>query len=249
MELMTYDLLLGPSSAEKTAKEAAQWAMIKQASDKMSDKKAVGWRKKIQSKPKELPPLKLSTEDSVTAGDSIDRRRHHGWLKTIQGSRPGTPVSGPPATPTRDEANDVQGERAADMTPRRDSRPKSKRITSLFGFKETSKGFDFAEPWGDERPAFEPYMDPKVAIQSIRSHMVNFSMVPIPLEHSNNLFRIFEDYYMLRDENERLESLLQEQHKSLSRSEDQWAKEERRYAEEVRRLELMIAQGATGMEG
>jgi hypothetical protein len=249
MERMTYDFLLGPSAAERAAKQAAQRVVRKQASDTMSDSKAVGWRKKIQSKPKELHSRKLITEELVGAEDSNDQRRHHGWRKTIQGSRPATPVSGPPPTLAIDEENDGQGERATSSTPRRDSRPKPKRYTSLFGFKDTSKSFDFAEPWGDERPPFEPYVDPKVAIQSIRSHMVSLSMKQVPLEHNNNLFRIFEDYHKLRDEYERLETLLQETRENLNSSENQWAKEERRYIEEIRRLELLIAQGATGMAG
>jgi hypothetical protein len=223
--------------------------MGKSSSDTMPDNKAVGWRKKIQSKPKELQPLKLGIEETTAVDDSSDRRRHHGWRKTIQGSRPPIPVSGPPATPTTDEANDTQGKRASFSTPHRDSRPKPKRYTSLFSFKDTTKGIDFAEPWGDERPSFEPLVDPKVAIQSVRSHMHNFPIKAIPVEHNNNLFRIFEAYHKLTDENERLEETLQEKNDHLICSADEWATEERKYAEEVRRLELLIAQGVTGMSG
>jgi hypothetical protein len=223
--------------------------MGKQSGDTMLENKAAGWRKKMQSKPKELQLLKLGTDETTTADDSSDRRRHHGWRKTIQGSRPPTPVSGAPATPTTDEVSDPQGERASSLTPRRDSRPKPKRYTSLFSFKDTTKDINFAEPWGDEKPSFEPPVDPKVAIQSVRSHMHNFPMKPVPVEHNNNLFRIFEAYHRLKDEKERLEERLQGKQEYLERSEDKWAKEERIYAEEVRRLELLIAQGATGMSG
>jgi hypothetical protein len=223
--------------------------MGKQSGDTMLENKATGWRKKMQSKPKELQPLKLGTDETTTPDDSSDRRRHHGWRKTIQGSRPPTPVSGAPATPTTDEVSDPQGERASSLTPRRDSRPKPKQYTSLFSFKDTTKGINFAEPWGDEKPSFEPPVDPKVAIQSVRSHMHNFPMKPVPVEHNNNLFRIFEAYHRLKDEKERLEERLQGKQEYLERSEDKWAKEERIYAEEVRRLELLIAQGATGMSG
>jgi hypothetical protein len=248
MDRMTYDFLLSPRGAEKAAKLAAQRAMGKQSGDAMSDNKAVGWRKKIHSKPKELQPLKLGPEETGTADDSTDRRRH-GWRKTIQGSRPATPVSGPPATPTTDEVSDAQGERASCSTPRRDSRPKPKRYTSLFSFKDTTKDFDFSEPWGDERPPFEPLVDPKFAIQCVRTHMHNYPMKPVPVEHNSNLFRIFEAYHKLRDERKRLEDMLHEVQEHFSCSKDQWTKEERRYAEEIRRLELLIAQGTTGMAG
>jgi hypothetical protein len=246
---MTFDLLLGPSGAERPAKQAAQRAMGKQSSDTMPENKAAGWRKKIHSKPKEIQPLQLGTDPTTTVDDSGDRRRHHGWRKTIQGSRPPTPVSEAPMTPMAGEVSDPQGERTSCSTPRRDYRPKPKRYTSLFSFKDTTKGIDFAEPWGDEEPSFAPPVDPKNAIQSIRSHMHNFPMKPVSVEHNNNLFHVFEAYHRLRDEKERLEDTLQEKQEYLERSEDEWAKEERRYAEEVRRLELLIAQGATGMSG
>jgi hypothetical protein len=137
MDRMTYDFLLSPRGAEKAAKLAAQRAMGKQSGDAMSDNKAVGWRKKIHSKPKELQPLKLGPEETGTADDSTDRRRH-GWRKTIQGSRPATPVSGPPATPTTLKASVHHARRRVETpglnpsgTPRC-SASKTPRRTSTF---------------------------------------------------------------------------------------------------------------------
>jgi hypothetical protein len=244
MELMTHKLLLAPSTTDKTANQAVQRTSEQQARNAMSENKATGWRKKIHTKP---PPLKLGVDGAAGADDSNDRRRHHAWRKTIQVSRPGTPISGPPAT---DEAEDTQGERAPSSTPRRDTKPKLNRYTSLFsGFKDAPKGPNFNEPWSDEQPIYEPYVDPQLAIQSIRSHMINFSMKPIPLEHNNHLFCIFEAYHKLRDEKERLDVALQETQQNLQRAEHQWTNEHTLYAEEIRRLELLIAQGTTGVAG
>ncbi|KAH4221060.1 hypothetical protein HBI17_125340 [Parastagonospora nodorum] len=214
----------------------------------MPDNKGVGWRKK--SKPKELQPLKLGLDHLVGADDASDRRRHHGWRKTIQGSRPATPATAPPVTPTVEETEDALSERTEPTTPRRDSKPKLVRYTSLFSsFASTPKGPEFSEPWGEEPLLFEPYADPKLAIASIRAHMASFSMKPIPPEHNNNLFRIFEDYHKRRDEIDRLQIALKELSERQLQYETGWADYERQYAEEIRRLELLIAQGVTGVAG
>ncbi|KAH7394172.1 hypothetical protein DE146DRAFT_616588 [Phaeosphaeria sp. MPI-PUGE-AT-0046c] len=211
----------------------------------MPDNKTASWRKKISSKPKELQLPTPSLED----GTSTESGRHRGWRKTIHVSRPNTPTAGPPATPTLDET-ETQSERLSCSTPRRDSKPKLTRYTSLFGgFKDASKGPDFDTPWNDNPPTYEPYMDPKLAIQSIRSHMVHFSMKPIPLEHSNNLFRIFEHYRRLCEENGRLDTELQRTRQHLKHAELSWAQEEQSYADEIRRLELLISKGVSGVAG
>jgi hypothetical protein len=249
MEMMTYDFLLNPDDPQKAAKQAALRVAKKRANDSMPDNKAVGWRKKIHNKPKELQPHKLGVENAAIADDSSDRRRH-GWRKTIQVSRPATPASNPPASPTVDEAEDAHIERSEPSTPRRDSKPKLIRYTSLFtSFTTTTKESGSSAPWGEEPPVFEPYVDPKVAITSIRAHMANQRMKPITLEHNSNLFRIFEDYHKRRDEIDLLSTELEDIRKKLEDSEGQWTKDERQYAEEIRRLELLIAQGATGMAG
>jgi hypothetical protein len=72
MDRMTYDFLLSPRGAEKAAKLAAQRAMGKQSGDAMSDNKAVGWRKKIHSKPNTRKPACHSCER--TASDTHDGR-------------------------------------------------------------------------------------------------------------------------------------------------------------------------------
>jgi hypothetical protein len=243
----TYGFLLAPHPPQKESTHAALLATKKRTSDSMPDNKAVGWRKKIHNKPKDLQPHKLG--DAVIADDASDRRRH-GWRKTISGSRPATPASNPPATPTVDEVESAHVERSEPPTPRRDSKPKLIRYTSLFtSFTTTPKEVGFSAPWGEESPVFEHHVDPKIAIVSIRAHMTNQSMKPIPLEHNSNLFRIFEDYHKQRDQVDLLNTELEEIRKRLAESEGQRVKDERQYGDEVRRLELLIAQGATGVAG
>jgi hypothetical protein len=204
--------------------------------------KGVGWaRKKISNKPNALQPLRLSTDDTLAAG------RHYFSRKTIHGSRPATP-----ATPTIDETEDGRVLNSAEpTTPRRNSKPKLARYTSLFSsFKDIPEPSpNFAEPWNDIVPEFEGYVDPILTIQAIRSHLAKFSRVPLDSGHSHGLLNIFEHYYQLRTETERLETELQETRQELESTRDRWTHEERRYAEEIRRLELLIARGTTGMAG
>jgi hypothetical protein len=209
----------------------------------MPDNKTASWRKKITSKPKDLQLSKTILDDAT----STESGRHRGWRKTIHASRPSTPTAGPPVTPTLDE-RERQSERLSCSTPCRDTKPKLTRYTSLFsGFKDASKGPDFDTPWDDILPTYEPYVDPKLSIQSIRSHMVHFSMTPIPLEHSNNLFCIFEHYHKLCEENDRLNTDLQRTRQEYEHAESLWVQEEQRYADEIRRLELLISNGASGV--
>lgn len=248
----------------------------------MPENKGVGWRKKIHSKPKEtlsprkelkeLPPHKqqttaLKTEaasaqtskgDMPAPGHTNDRRGHHSWRKTIQGSRPGTPVNAAPKTLVAEDVADVRSERSETPAPHRNSKPKLARYTSMFNSlkdvpkdapRGAPKGPDFPEPWSQDAPVHEPYMDPLLAIQAVASHMTSYSAKPIPLEHCNGLFRIFEDYRRLRESNEHLQVSLLEIEGDWGRAEGQWQQEERRFNAEIRRLELLIADGVTGVAG
>ena len=232
------------SSSTVAAKRATERAATKQANDNMpQENKAVGWRKKIQNKPKELQPVKMGA----------DPGRHLFSRKGIHGSRPVTPLTpATPATPVIEENEEGQNERVHSTTPHRNSKPKLARYTSLFtNFKDIQepKNPQFAEPWSDIEPPKVGYVDPVVTIQAIRSHMVNFSTTPLSPSHNNGLFCIFEHYYKLRTENESLETELQELRQDLESTRDRWTTEERRYAEEIRRLELLIAQGTAGVAG
>jgi hypothetical protein len=46
-----------------------------------------------------------------------------------------------------------------------------------------------------------------------------------------------------------MEAALQQTRDDLAASQERWMGEERRYAEEIRRLELLIAKGTTGVAG
>lgn len=138
------------STSSIAAKRAVQRSGKGQANANMPpENKGVGWRKKIQNKPKDLHPLKVSADVAVAPG------RHLFSRKGIQSSRP--------ATPAIEETAEGQSEPAQPTTPRRSSKPMLVRYTSLFtSFKDTPepKSPEFAEPWSDISP------NPSVAVPS-----------------------------------------------------------------------------------
>jgi hypothetical protein len=134
--------------------------------------------------------------------------------------------------------------------PYRDSKPKLARYTSLFSsFKETTKPPEFSEPWNEEAPqAFQSYVDPLHVAQSVRSHIVN-SHLPIPSEHHSGLLRLFESYRTVLEQKECLEMLLEETLRDWAQAQVGWTHFEDRYSAEIRRLELLIARGTSGLAG
>jgi hypothetical protein len=171
-----------------------------------------GWRKKIGSKPKELPRIKIASDETAAAPpteslavvDLTDRRRH-GWRKTIAVGHPSTPITPAPPTAAQEDTEDTRSERSEASTLRRDSKPKLIRYTSLFAThkeKPSSPVFSFFEPWdADGPPAQEDpwsYIGTISVMESIHSYMCNDHMVLAPVEFNNGLLRIFDDYRKLR---------------------------------------------------
>ena len=72
---------------------------------------------------------------------------------------------------------------------------------------------------------------------------------PISVEHNSGLFRIFEDYRKIREQKERLELLVEDTLQDWGKADKHWSHAEGRYIAEIRRLELLIARGMSGMTG
>ncbi|KAI4627417.1 uncharacterized protein J4E87_003980 [Alternaria ethzedia] len=228
--------------------------LAKDDDENMPDNKS--WRLGHSKQPKKPPrtstPLKIDVDTPVGTDDSSDRRLQLTWRKTRQSSRPQTPVGGAHTTPVAEDADDAPSERSDTPALRRDSKPKLARYTSLFAnFKETAKEpeFAFSAPWGEDAPApFQTYIDPLDVVTSVRSHMITASW-PIPMEHNSGLFRVFEDYRKVREQKECLSTMLEETLKDWRKAEEHWTRSRDRYGAEIRRLELLIARGASGMTG
>jgi hypothetical protein len=228
--------------------------LAKDDDESMPDNKSwrLGHSKQPKKPPKALTPLKIDSDSPAGPDDTSERRLQLSWRKPRHSSRPQTPVSGAHTTPANEDADDGRSERSDTPALRRDSKPKLARYTSLFAnFKDSSKEpeFGFSAPWGEDAPPpFEIYIDPLDVVTSVRSHMANTSW-PIPLEHNSGLFRVFEDYRKVREQKERVSTMLEDTLKEWKKAEEHWDRSRDRYGAEIRRLELLIARGTSGLPG
>jgi len=218
-----------------------------------------GWRKKKGGKSNDPPLLKTTFEDAAAAlptevsTEPSDRRRHV-WRRTIVTSRSMNPLNPAPITLTSHEVEDTKSERSEVSTPRQDTKPTLTRYTSLFTtHKEESTSSAFSEPWSIDPPPDQgnpwAFVDPIVIMESIHAHMCKNYTVPIPLQYTGGLFQIFDDYRKLRLHKELLEAREQEALQNTGNVTARWLKLEELYQSEIRRLELLIARGTSGMTG
>lgn len=216
----------------------------------MSEGKGVGWRTwRNVSKPKESPRPKTPLDPNPAQDYFGDLTHHHGWLRTRHASRPQTPVASSELGVDLDRSQN----KGSDCTiQQRNPRPAITRYTSLFSnFKETeAEKFEFSEPWTEIAPLFEPtYADNRSVEASIRSHLTTCPGTPLPPQHGPALLRIFHAFRTATNENERLTTLLQDTIQNWQEDQEQWTRDKIGYDAEIRRLELLIAQGTTGMSG
>lgn len=217
----------------------------------MPDSRNTGWRKKIHGKTKEPLQIVVPVIATPPATDSIDKKKHHGWRRTLPGSRPSTPVGALASTPTSEDGEEQHHERGEHQILHRQSRPRLSRYTSLFGtFNNSTKEPQFVRPWTDNAaPSLQAWVDPLDAVQRTLSHMTRYSTTPIPMDHNIGLFRAFEDYRNVRNRNEDLELALHDTNQAWEQDQQQWTEEEQQYKAEIRRLELIIAQSSKGISG
>ncbi|KAF1956770.1 hypothetical protein CC80DRAFT_504578 [Byssothecium circinans] len=197
------------------------------------------WRMRAKHRPKDLK----TTNDDISPAEDTGRRPPS-WRKTVL-DRPETP-----AVIVTDEGG--QGEALVEAnTPRRSSRPKLVHYLSGLHSKEHLKHIDPTEEWWNEiEPAPQnPLVDPQVALQSTYAHMRRLPSRPIPVSHFSGLFQLFEDYRKTRDQNETLTGKVEETSQQLEKATQNFHEAEVRYQLEIRRLELFIAHGTSGMAG
>jgi hypothetical protein len=194
-----------------------------------------GWRMRAKHRPKDV---KFGNDD-VPATEQLGRPSSS-WQK----SRPNTPT----ISVTDDSRNDAASEAS---TPRRQARPKLSRYLSGLHTKDHLKHVNLTEEWWNDVDLFqkEPPLSPSAALQSAYSHMLQLPSKPIPVSYFNGLFSLFEDYRKIRAEKEKLGGELHEASKLHEKSVYEWAEAESQYQIEIRRLELLIAHGTSGMAG
>lgn len=223
-----------------------------------------GWRKRLQDKRPKTPvqskPVSANTPVAdETTNDPVERDHlqgpdKKGWRKTYHGSRPQTPIGAPTTASAGGETEETRSEVGSETTaPRRRSAPKpklSRYLSDYLSLTASSKSPELSEPWSEERPLIiEPPLDPFVVVQAVRFHICNSSQTPIPVPHNSGILRVFEDYRKVREQKERLDGLLHETLEGYRTAEESWAREKGSYQDEIRRLELIIARGTSGMAG
>ncbi|PVH96663.1 hypothetical protein DM02DRAFT_631800 [Periconia macrospinosa] len=193
-----------------------------------------GWRMRNRNRTKES---KINTNAAFPAEESS--HRSSGWLK----SRPSTPT-----TATDDTRSEGSSEA---LTPRRATRPKiSRYLSGLPHFKENIDSTFTQDWWNEIQPLpAEPPLSPEEMIRSVSKHMHGLPAQPIPISMFNGLFRVFEDHRKIKEERTRLDQELRETLDAHDSAADRWCKAEAQYQEEIRRLDLLIARGTSGMTG
>jgi hypothetical protein len=197
---------------------------------------------------------KLNPEDRALPEADLESLRppseRPSWRNTFHG-RPGTPSRAPTPTISQVDTDDVRREITLDVpSARKATKPKLARYISGYrSIKDASKEPEFGEPWIEMPPSYTEYIDPMLSLQSVFSHMTTSPSCPIPLHYNSGIFRVFEDYRKVREERERLDNLLHETFEGYRTAERFYYKAEAEYQEEIRRLELLIARGTSGMEG
>ncbi|OAF99555.1 uncharacterized protein CC84DRAFT_365135 [Paraphaeosphaeria sporulosa] len=197
---------------------------------------------------------KLNQEDRALPDTDTDSLRppseRSNWRNTFH-SRPGTPSRAPTPTIFHVDTDDVRRDITLDVpNPRKATKPKLARyLSGYLAVKDVSKEPEFSVPWLEIPPASREYVDPMASLQSVFSHMTTNPSCPIPLHYNNGIFRVFEDYRKVRDEKERLDDLLHETFEGYRAVERFFEKAEAEYQAEIRRLELLIARGTSGMDG
>ncbi|KAF2278487.1 uncharacterized protein EI97DRAFT_456875 [Westerdykella ornata] len=226
-----------------------------------------GWRKKLHDRRPKTPLEVKGTGDGVTENEKptdqpattpAAKADKPFWRKTLHDSRPQSALGLHVAASRGDDTNGSRRDSGSSISAlpapraRNETRPKFARYLSeyLSLTAGPKPEFPFPEPWDEDAPFEpEPPVDPLFALQHIRSHIGNRGWIPLPVQHNSGILRIFEDYQKVREEKERLNDLLKNTLDDFQIAEESWGEEKSRYQDEIRRLELLIAQGAPGMVG
>ena len=189
----------------------------------------------------------LADEDAQSLLSLSERTSWSGSYHSV----PGTPSRTPTPTLLQQDADNGGHDINMDKySPRKPPKPKlAKYISGYRTVKEASKEYDFAAPWGETPSQQEDIVDPLVFLQSVFAHMNIVPAQPIPITYNSGIFRIFADYRIVREEKDRLTELCNETFTAYRDLETYYENEKVKYDEEIRRLELLIAHGTSGMAG
>ncbi|KAJ9659785.1 hypothetical protein H2201_007221 [Coniosporium apollinis] len=184
----------------------------------------------------------------------------HQWRKKVPArSRASTPQS----YDDLDHQNEA-GSVGESHTPKRRSRPKlSSYISYLSGvnvsrpesiYKAETSSLD---PFAHVKPREEiRAVNIDSMIGSLHAMLMESPLQSLSAQHNSRLFHLFEAYRNLAEEKENLQAKLTEEREhqleilsNYRDAEKRWEGEEADYKAEIRRLELLVAQGEKGIAG
>ena len=153
----------------------------------------------------------------------------------------------PPSIVVTDtDPNEVPSEASAS---RPSSRPKLVHYLSGLHTRENVKYVDPEDDWWNKIEPLKKELpvDPLVPLQATFQYMREVPSFPIPVSHFSGIFRVFEDYRRIRDENEMLNAKLEESSRMQRDAKKDWAETETRYQLEIQRLQWLVADRTSGM--
>ncbi|KAK4556368.1 hypothetical protein LTR86_006512 [Recurvomyces mirabilis] len=174
------------------------------------------------------------------------------WRRMIQPTRSRTPALEP----------DILDDAATPITPKRGLKPKfSSYFTQLAGVPEIDLPFgssidDLMPPQLPIWPEDEPYPQPDAEglIDSITCRLMSDPYGTLDPRFNGMILQIFESYRAALDEKTLLQAQLDDLTRgrrsmvhSLQQAQKQWAGERQAYKAEIKRLEVLIANGAGGL--
>ncbi|KAK3677234.1 hypothetical protein LTR78_002772 [Recurvomyces mirabilis] len=174
------------------------------------------------------------------------------WRRMIQPTRSRTPALEP----------DILDDAATPVTPKRGLKPKfSSYFTQLAGVPEIDLPFgssidDLMPPQLPIWPEDEPYPQPNAEglIDSIMCRLMSDPYGMLDPRFNGMILQIFESYRAALDEKTLLQAQLDDLTRgrrsmvhSLQQAQKQWAGERQAYKAEIKRLEVLIANGAGGL--
>ena len=180
------------------------------------------------------------------------------WMRSIHPSRPTTPFTDSSAN-AAGSSNLNQNRTSTSATKPR--RPTVERLSSFFPHLRTSKDFKMSASDQEHEPFYnakDNVYNPDVDMMANTLLTVSMSNLGKPLgaEYGSFLLHVLEAYrYQKRDlakaaaDLDDVKNMMEQLKLEHERDAELWAKEKATYKAEIKRREVLMVQGKTGMEG
>ena len=194
-------------------------------------------------------PTNSSSQNSMTDAHQIPQ-----WRRRIQPSRNKTPTPAPELDEAQNENNNI-------LTSQ-NTRPRSRPRLSAYLTKHLSTGST-----GNARPTrteasnlvaagIEYCSTPEIrlVVNCLTTRLANSPHLPLDVRLNSNILTLLEAYRDLTEEKETIQQQLEEENQKerqlrdhFAKAEQEWSTKEEQYKAEIKRLEILMAQGKSGL--